>query len=415
MPRRFLEHTVSKLARSVDLAFASAALRPSRSARGRSSAESLGPDARLHALGLIAAFYNAPDALEREGRFFPRPQPIRPERTRVRRLADGGEVLDLRWPSEFEPLWSLPAVAARLDSLDAQERARYGVDESVDPEQLLAQLGIDQTATLRDKYARLTANRTAHARWLRHPGSAPRPCVVLLHGYLGGNFPIEERVLPVRRIYEGGFDVALSVLPLHGPRRSELRGYLPPAFPSGDPRFTIEGFRQLVSDHRGLFDLLRAEGASGLGVMGMSLGGYGMALLATLEANLRFAVLFIPLAAIEDFAHDHGRMRGSVDEQVAQRSALRAAQWPISPLARPPLIAPESCVVVAGDADLVTGVVHGERLATHFGTTISRFAGGHLLHFGRERAFAPVWALLGREGWNQPGPDTIGVARRRRA
>ena len=37
------------------------------------------------------------------------------------------------------------------------------------------------------------------------------------------SFPIEERVLPVRRLFDGGLDVVLTILPLHGPRRSEWR------------------------------------------------------------------------------------------------------------------------------------------------------------------------------------------------
>jgi dienelactone hydrolase len=399
---RIFHNTVAHFARGLDLAFASTALRPSARTRKSSRAESLGPPERLRALSMIDAFYNAPDALTVPGHFFPRPTPIAPTVSRVRGLADGGEVLDLRWPSQFEPLWSLERLRTRLATLSDEEREAFGLRADTDAAALLRELGIDQGSSLPEKYARLKANATAHARWFRHPG-APRTCAVLLHGYLGGTFPIEERVLPVRRLYEGGFDVALTVLPFHGPRRSEARGFLPPAFPSSDPRFTIEGFRQLVSDHQGLFDYLRAQGAPGIGLMGMSLGGYSASLLATLETRLRFAVLFIPLAAIEDFAFDHGRMSGSDTEQAAQRAGLRAAQRPISPMSRPALIEPGRVAVIAGEADRVTGLAQAERLAVHFGTHVSRFAGGHLLHVGRETAFAPVWSMLSRDGWLEAG------------
>lgn len=364
--------------------------------RKRSRAESLPPPERLRALAIIDAFYNGSDSLTLPGHFFPRPEPIRTHTTRSRRLPDG-EVLDMSWESAFEPLWSDASLRARFEHISEDERVAFGLtsDRRVDVDQILRELGIDSKTTLEQKYARLTANRTMRARWFRHAG-APRPCAVLLHGYLGGTFAVEERVLPVRRLYDSGFDVALTILPLHGPRRSELRGYLPPAFPSSDPRFTIEGFRQLVSDHQGLFDHLRLMGAPNVGVMGMSLGGYSSALLATVEPNLSFAVLFIPLAAIEDFAFDHGRMLGSDVDQAGQRRALGMAQRAISPLSRPSLVAPDNVVVIAGEADLVTGLAHGQRLAAHFGTEVSRFTGGHLLQFGRERAFTPVWEMLAR-------------------
>jgi hypothetical protein len=402
MDSSLFRQTVAQLARGVDRAFANTALRPSASLRRKSSAESLTPDARLRALALIREFYGSRDALHTHGRIFPSPDRIRPQVSRVRSLGRAGEVLDLRWTSEFEPLWSAAVLQERLDALSDDVRAELGLPSAADASQLLREFGIDQSASLRDKYLRAIANRTAHARWFRH-ASAPRPAAVLVHGYLGGNFAIEERVLPVRRLFDGGLDVLLTVLPLHGPRRSEARGFRPPAFPSSDPRFTIEGLRQLVFDHRGLFDYVRAGGASGLGLMGMSLGGYAAALLSTLEPGLRFSVLFIPLAAIEQFAFDHGRMLGSDTDQAAQREALRAAQWPVSPLARPPLVAADRVAVVAGNSDFVTGLAHAERLAQHFGTRVSRFPGGHLLQLGRERAFEPVWSMLEHEGFRPVG------------
>lgn len=395
--------TVAQLARRVDRVFAETALRPSASARSRSSAESLGVAARLRALGLIRAFYSTPDALETHGTIFPPATTIAPSSTRVRKLGREGEVLDLRWPSAFEPLWSLAKVQERLDQVSEADRELLRLPASVDAEALLRDFGIDQSATLREKYLRATANRTAHARWFRHT-AGPRPVAVLLHGYLGGALALEERVLPVRRLFDGGFDVVLTVLPLHGPRRSEVRGFRPPAFPSSDPRFTIEGFRQLVFDHRALFEYLRQRGAPGIGLMGMSLGGFSAALLSTLEPGLRFSILFIPLAELDAFALDHGRMVGDEREQAEQRDALRAAQWCVSPLARPPLLAADRVAVVGGESDAVTGLAHAERLAQHFGTHVSSFVGGHLLHFGRERAFAPVWRMLELEGLRMRRP-----------
>lgn len=387
MAPSLMSHTIASLARGVDRAFANTALRPAANGGGRS----LDHAGRLRALALMRAFYDTPEALEREGRFFPRPEPVVAHRRRVRSLARGGELIDLSWESAFEPLWSVPELQARLSRWPESELRALRLSGPVDAEAELAALGIDRSAGLREKYLGVRNNRVAHARWFRHAGE-PRACAVLLHGYLGGNFALEERVLPVRRLYDAGLDVVLSVLPLHGHRRSERRGaWAAPAFPSSDPRFTLEGFRQLVFDQRALFGLLRAEGAPRLGVLGTSLGGYSAALLATLEAGLDFAVLFIPLGAIEDVVR---RPDDSAQEREALRDALRAAQRPISPLSRPSLVARERVVVIAGESDLITGLAQAELLAGHFDAPVSRFAGGHVLHFGRQRAFTPVWELF---------------------
>lgn len=391
MYKPLLRRAVTGLARGLDRAFTSTTLSPARGLGRGTRAERLDHVGRMRALRLIRSFYDRPQFMSCENELFPRPEPVEPSLTRVRSMGPRGEVLDLRWPSSFEPLWSRGALIEHLCRLSEPELRELGLLPGA---QACAAQGFDRSGELRDKYLRARANRTAHARWYRHVGQ-PRPCVVLIHGYMAGNYALEERVWPVRRLFQSGLDVVITILPLHGPRRAEARGYRPPAFPSSDPRFTIEGFRQLVSDHRALFDYLRRAGVNDLGVMGMSLGGYSAALLATLESALRAAVLVVPLAAIEDFAHRNGRMTGDASDQLAQRDALRKAQRVVSPFARPPRLPPARVISVAGQADLVTGVEQARKLAQHFGGQLSLFHGGHLLHAGREEAFSPVWRLLG--------------------
>jgi len=391
MQNLLLRKTVSRLARGLDRAFTGAALNPPRSLVPASRAERLDHDGRMRALSLIASFYGRPEFLTTHNALLPRPAAVQPVQTRVRSYGQRGEVIDLRWPSQFEPLWSKSAVQAHVAALpEAEQRALGFAPGDVD----LARFGIDRSGDLREKYLRARANQTAQARWFRHK-DGPRPSVVLIHGYMAGNYLIEQRVWPVKRLFQSGFDVLISVLPLHGPRRAESRGYLPPAFPSSDPRFTIEGFRQLVFDHRALFDYLRLARVSELGVMGMSLGGYSAALLATLESALRFAVLLVPLAAIEDFAHKTGRMTGDVQQQLLQRDALARAQAAISPFSRPSLLPASRVITVAGEADQVTGLDQAKKLAQHFGGQLAQFHGGHLLHAGRDAAFESVWRMLG--------------------
>lgn len=391
MYKPLLRRAVSGLARGLDRAFTETALTPSKRSSRASHAERLDHAGRMRALRLIGSFYDRPEFLSLENELFPRPRAVAPKVTRVRAFASHGDVFDLAWPSEFEPLWSRRALTEHLSGLPEGKRQELGLLPGAEE---LAANGFDRAGELREKYLRASENRTAHARWFRHSGPA-RPCVVLIHGYIGGNYALEERLWPVKRLFQSGLDVVLTILPLHGPRRAQARGYLPPAFPSSDPRFTIEGFRQLVFDHRALFDHLQRCGVRDLGVMGMSLGGYSAALLATLERALRFAVFMVPLAAIEDFAYKNGRMIGHAAEQLAQREALQRAHRTVSPFARAPQLQAARVVSVAGESDLVTGVEQARKLSQHFGGQLSLFHGGHLLHAGREEAFAPVWRLVG--------------------
>jgi hypothetical protein len=396
MPKRLLRRTAARVAKGVDKAFVGTALNPPLFVRRNSSAEGLAPVQRVRGLGAIAGFYNRPELHAWQSTLFPKPSAISPTVKRVRALGKAGEVLDLSWNSEFSPLWTRESVDERFAHMPPRERERLGIADRTIPE-IVAEIGFDKSGQLLDKYMRAKRNQVAHARWLHHT-EGPRPCVVLLHGYMAGTYAIEERLWPVRQMFDSGMDVVISVLPFHGPRRSEARGLKPPAFPSSDPRFTIEGLRQLVLDHTALFDYLLDGRVSSLGVMGMSLGGYGTALLATLEARLKFAVLVIPLAAIEDFAHSHGRFTGSSQDQEAQRSAMLSAQASVSPFSRPPLVTGDRVIVLAGESDLVTGVQQAQRLSRHFQTDLHTFGGGHLLQFGLSRAFAPVWAMLKRDG-----------------
>jgi pimeloyl-ACP methyl ester carboxylesterase len=215
---------------------------------------------------------------------------------------------------------------------------------------------------------------------------------VLVHGYRTGHFALEERVMPVSWLYGRGLDVALFVLPFHAARTAPGRAL----FPSSDPRLSNEGFRQAMLDLRALIRWLRARGAPAVGALGMSLGGYTVSLLGTVEDDLAFVVPVIPLASIADFARDGQRYVGTDDEQRLQHEALERALRAVSPLARPPRLASDRVLVIAGDADRITPVAHAQRLATHFGAPLETFPGGHLLQFGRAEAFRSVGKLLRR-------------------
>ena len=347
-----LRRAGSTIAAGVDQVFASVALGRSKRSRARSRSESLGHEERMDALEALldrhrAARYATPPEV-----FFGRAgEAGRWVRSPVRSLR-GGQVVDVRWRSGYRPIADEPEVLARYRS---------------QPE-----------------------NETAHARLWLH-SDRPRPAVILIHGYLGGQYAVEERAWPVRWLFSKlGLDLAIPVLPFHGPRNGGRR----PLFPSSDPRINVEGFRQTAWDLLSLRRALSARGAPAVGIMGMSLGGYSTALALTADDELAFGVPFIPLASIADFARDGGRLVGEPREQREQHEALEAVHAPVSPLARPARIDPARIRVIAGKSDRITPPAHARRLGAHFGAPVETFYGGHLLQLGRAEGFRSVARLL---------------------
>jgi pimeloyl-ACP methyl ester carboxylesterase len=324
-----------------------------RNRRIRARAEGLSHRERMEALAAIRSAYCRAEFLANPDAYFSKPGPVIPRESAVRDLPWGGRCVDLTWESTSEPFHD----------------------------------------SVRAAYTEHSANRIARARLYGEGGG--RPAVILLHGYMGGQWAVEERVWPIRWMNRHALDVAVAQLPFHG-LRTPTGGGAPP-FPGADPRFTNEGFRQAVADLRVLKALLAERGARDVGVMGMSLGGYTTALLATVERGLAFAVPIIPLSSIADFARDQGRL-GAGERASLQHAALEAANQVVSPLARAPLIARERVLVVGAQADRVTPIAHAARLARHFDARLLRLDGGHLVQTWRAPAFRAIKAMLKTNG-----------------
>jgi len=345
---RRLLHTASV---GVDRAVVAAMELRNRSVRAQ--AEAMSHEERMERLAAIRELYGAPALVSDPDAFFPRPPAVAVRGKHVRELPSGGECLQIEWATASDPF---------------------------DP-------------GVRERYVAHAPNRTAHARlYVKGRG---RPAVIVVHGYLGGQWALEERAWPMEWLQKRGLDVAVAVLPFHG-LRGRPEGGAPP-FPGADPRFTNEGFRQAVADLRVLIAHLRERGAPSVGMMGMSLGGYTTSLMATLEPDLSFAAPLIPLASLADFARDQGRL-GAGPKATEQHAALEAANFVVSPLARPARLPASRMLVVGAEGDRVTPVAHAERLAKHLGAPLMRAAGGHLVQLWRREAFRAVRAMLEREG-----------------
>jgi pimeloyl-ACP methyl ester carboxylesterase len=215
-----------------------------------------------------------------------------------------------------------------------------------------------------------------------------RPTVVCVHCWCGGVLRFEEHVFAAASLYRLGFDVALFTMPFHGrrtPPQARLAGQL---FPSRNVQRTNEAFGQAVADLRVLMRWLREEQGSGpVGMMGVSLGGYTTALMASLEADLAFA---IPLAAPCSFADvlwHHGKGTKALSEAEEAGITLQDLRGIFAvhcPLSHAPKLPPERMLMVWGEGDHIVTPVHQLALWRWAGRPeIYSYPGGHLVHLGR--------------------------------
>jgi dienelactone hydrolase len=168
-------------------------------------------------------------------------------------------------------------------------------------------------------------------------------------------------------------------MPLHGPRRVGRRGgdgYL-----SGDFLDTIHAQTQAVWDIRRLIAWLRAEGAQRVGVQGVSLGGYTVALLASLEEDLDCVIAGIPAVDFLRLLRSHtpeillhiARAMGIRFDRIEQ--LLRV----ISPLAHRPRVPHPRRYLYAGVADRLAPPDHALDLWHHWDRPRCEwYQGGHV-------------------------------------
>jgi pimeloyl-ACP methyl ester carboxylesterase len=350
---RVARRVLGTAAGAVDRA-ATLAVQARNNARHAAKAQPLGQDQRLTLLEGFADSY--PASLSDEF-FLPR-RSILPVARELPNELGFAQSSDLSWASDYRPF--LPALAER--------------------------------------YARSTENHAAGVRLLA--SGKKQPVAILIHGYMAGSYQVEQRLWPLQRLRRSGYDVALFTLPFHGVRANPARRGAP-EFPGSDPRFSNEGFRQVIFDLRNFIGWLRERGHPEVGVIGMSLGGYTAALLATIEAGLSFCVPVIPLASLADFAREQGELSGAPELAAREHALLERIYRVVSPLERKPLIASGRTLVVAAKADRITPVAHARKFAAHFGSQLVSWHGGHLLQLGRNAAFRRVEIFL-REVQGRP-------------
>ncbi len=228
----------------------------------------------------------------------------------------------------------------------------------------------------RQRWLSFTANQQAHAWMLRH--EQPRPWLICVHGTSMGRPMIDLALFRARWLHEQlGLNVLFPVLPLHGPRKLHLPKNA--ALPSEDVMNNVHGAAQSVWDVRRLISWVRAQdGASSIGITGISLGGYITSLVASTQDGLACAVAGVPVVDLIDLIETHA---GSHPQDQVARITRPAKELAciISPLSLEPRVPFEGRFIYAGLADqLVHPRDQVERLWNHWGNPQIRwYEGGH--------------------------------------
>jgi hypothetical protein len=225
-------------------------------------------------------------------------------------------------------------------------------------------------------------NRQAVAAIVRRPDGAdgPRPWLVCVHGFAMGSPFMDFTGLHTARLRRTlGVNIALPVLPLHGSRKVTRMSGEP--FLSFDLMNTVHGFSQAVWDIRRLLSWIRAQGATTIGLYGVSLGAYVVALLAGIEDGLDAVVAGIPMVDLPALFHQqspaHIRAR-SIEHHIIG-SPVEEVFAAVSPLSFVPKVLQDRRFIFAGHGDRLALPEHAHRLWEHWDRPgISWYWGSHV-------------------------------------
>ena len=219
-------------------------------------------------------------------------------------------------------------------------------------------------------------NHVVHAYVLRHD-DRPRPWLVALHPQKCGTAIDLQWMGSLGLFHELGVNVVHPVLPLHGPRAGSAT-----SFPCADGSVNLYAARQAVADARSVIAWARAEGATAIGVHGLSLGGYVAAMLAGLEPELDCVVAGIPLTDIPGLIAGHMRRYRDAGDHAERLLdlGLRPAHRLISPLALTPRVPRERLFIYAAVGDRVTTPDQAHDLWLHWDRpAIHWYQGAHVM------------------------------------
>ncbi len=248
-------------------------------------------------------------------------------------------------------------------------------------EQFRFDSGFEPDARLpgRERWLAYTENNTVPGLLLRHAPDAP--WLVCVHGFGMGDAQRDIHAFRARQLQrELGLNIALLTLPVHGARTPRGAG-------NGARFFGLSVMDFLFAESQAIWDLrrllawLRSEGASRIGVYGISLGGYTSALLAAVEDGLSCVIAAIPPT---DMIAHREHLAGSAERRMAAVAGVDPTRDTqvhrvVSPLAMPSRVPHDARYLIAASCDQFVPVEqvhalwrHWEQPSTHW------IKGGHV-------------------------------------
>lgn len=222
-----------------------------------------------------------------------------------------------------------------------------------------------------------TDNQVAHAWILRH--DEPAPWIVCVHGAGMGDPLADIFAFRAGALHRAGFNVAIPVLPHHGPRGV---GRFAVGFPTDDPVMNFHGTAQAIADVRAVLVAIEQREEPAM-LFAISLGGYVAAAVAGLEPAVRGVVVGVPVVDLAALVRRHapGRFaRHPLFEPMCDVSAsLESYCSPLDlPVPRTPVRR-----VWAGRADRLVRPDQVERLIERWdGAPTYWYQGGHMGFLG---------------------------------
>jgi hypothetical protein len=230
-----------------------------------------------------------------------------------------------------------------------------------------------------ERWRAFEPNRRATAAIVRHPGD-PRPWMVCVHGFCMGYPFMDFMGLHTATLHrELGLNVAMPVLPLHGQRKVTPISGEP--FLSFDMMNTVHGLTQAVWDIRRLVSWIRGQGATSIGLYGVSLGAYVVSLLAGIEEGVDAVVAGIPVVDFPTLFHAHSpvHIRARSIEHHIMGGVAEDVFRVVSPMSFEPKVPRDRRYVFAGYGDRLAFPDQARRLWEHWDKpSISWYAGNHV-------------------------------------
>jgi hypothetical protein len=231
----------------------------------------------------------------------------------------------------------------------------------------------------RERWLGYRSNRTAYA-WIARHADPGRPWLVCIHGYQMGVPLIDFAAFPPSWLRDRlELNLVLPVLPLHGQRKIGRRSG--DGFLSGDVLDTIHAEAQAMWDLRRVLSWVRSQGATQIGVFGLSLGGYNTALISCFDEGLACSIAGIP---VTDFARTFWRHGPPLEVRYIEhlgmsRDASTEIMQVVSPLVLRPQVPHTHRAIFGAVADRLVPAEQVRDLWRHWDRPrIVWYQGGHV-------------------------------------